>query len=68
MSRIFTDLLAADALAKEFGVGLNPRLRDAIEKELVWPSKSSGPDAQVAEAHGENVIPLAPKTPIGKAS
>ncbi len=63
MSRALVDLLATDALARRFGIALNPRLRAAIEADLRFPAHAAGPGSQadattVAEA--ENVIRLFP--------
>lgn len=43
MKQFFSHLLAVDSVARVAGVGLNPRLREAIEAELRFPAKSSGP-------------------------
>lgn len=59
MSRAFIDLLSADRLASQFGGSLSPRLRAAIEAELVFRAKSSGRiitrDETIA---AENVVDL----------
>lgn len=57
MSRALIDLLAADRLVDRFGVSLNPRLRAAMEAELTFPVKSSGPDSTLNDdASTKNVV------------
>ncbi|WP_341368192.1 hypothetical protein [Yoonia sp. BS5-3] len=47
MKQLFSNLLAVDAMSRVTGVGLNPRLRKALEAELHFPAKSSGPTQDV---------------------
>ncbi|MDX8354796.1 hypothetical protein [Cognatiyoonia sp. IB215182] len=48
MSRSLIDLLAMDAFAQRTGVGLNPRLRTAIEADVRFPAKRAGPIPEIA--------------------
>ncbi|MDX8350408.1 hypothetical protein SLH49_20660 [Cognatiyoonia sp. IB215446] len=48
MSRALIDLLAMDAFAQRTGVGLNPRLRAAIEADIRFPAKRAGPIPEIA--------------------
>ena len=43
MSQLLTNLLAADMLAQQFGVSLNPKLRTAIVADLSFSATSAGP-------------------------
>ena len=62
MSDLLKSLFAADQVAQNFGVGLNPKLRDAIQAELRYPSKSAGPDHTIEDSAElpENVVRFAP--------
>lgn len=59
MSDILRSLLAADGLAQQAGIALKPELRAALQAELRFPAKSSGPmQSQIPHSAGDNVIPL----------
>ena len=59
MSRAFIDLLSADRLVSRCGSALYPQLRAAIEAELVFRAKSSGPIAALDETTAvEKVLDL----------
>ncbi|MEL6682064.1 MAG: hypothetical protein AAFQ09_05400 [Pseudomonadota bacterium] len=48
MSKNLIDLLAMDVFAHRTGVGLNPRLRAAIEADVQFPAKAAGPIHEIA--------------------
>lgn len=61
MSKILKDLLAVDEVARQYGVGLNPRLREMITADLRFPSHAASPAPRVmpdAENMPENVLSL----------
>ncbi|MCV6584748.1 MAG: hypothetical protein OIF47_04375 [Marinibacterium sp.] len=63
MSDISRDLLAADALARQFGVAMNPRLRAALEGDTRFPARAASPRPQAPvspETLPQNVVPLSP--------
>ncbi|WP_372577669.1 hypothetical protein [Ruegeria hyattellae] len=58
-----TDLLTTDRLARQFGVALNPRLRDAMEADLRFPARAASPRPEREQTQGslpQNVVRLLP--------
>ena len=66
----FTDLLRMDDVAHPYGCGLHPKLRVALEADLLWPSKAAAtvPTHPVAPCQlPENVIQLSGRSAsVGK--
>lgn len=61
MNRILSDLLAMEDLAKPYGCGLKPELRDAIEADLRFPAHAAAPLPTIemmAEPMPDNVTRL----------
>lgn len=46
MDSILINLLALDDRSKAYGCGLNPALRDAIEKDARYPAHAASPAPQ----------------------
>lgn len=66
MSRNLIDLLAMDAFAQRTGVGLNPRLRAAIEADVRFPAKRAGPIPEVAPEDLPEEIAAFPQSDAGE--
>jgi len=63
MSQILRNLLSMGAHARDYGCGLNPRLRNAIEADLRFPSRAAGPrptEAEVQAAFVKGAVCLIP--------
>jgi len=46
---LIQNLLAMDTHAKKLGMGLHPKLKEALEAELRFPARSSGPAQAASE-------------------
>ncbi|WP_299970323.1 hypothetical protein [uncultured Roseobacter sp.] len=46
MSKTLIDLLSVDQLSHQYGCGLNPLLRKAIEQDLRFPAVATSPRSQ----------------------
>ena len=51
MNNLFATMLAGSEQAEAYGVALNPKLKQALEAELRFPTKSAGPIAQEVGDH-----------------
>lgn len=66
MSKILTDLLATDAVARQFGVALKPDLRAAFEADLRFHSRAASPALKAPVADEDlpaNTVRLSVGTP-----
>ncbi|WP_299408758.1 hypothetical protein [uncultured Roseobacter sp.] len=54
MTETLVNLLALDHMSRRYGCGLNPALRTAVERDLLFPAKAASPPSS----------PLPPNAPL----